>query len=136
LKAGIDLDLETKPTLSIEIRAGGDSGPDEQINFTLDIENASASNASDSHAFSDTFVFAPGLGSTASQSGQATDSREIIDLSSSGYATFQQLLDSGALVQDGADVVITTNPDDPAHSDKIILRGIELSHLTSSDFKL
>jgi hypothetical protein len=45
------------------------------------------------------------------------------------------LLDSGALVQDGVDVVIMIDPHDPAHSDKIILRGVELSHLTSSDFK-
>lgn len=61
--------------------------------------------------------------------------REVIDMSSSAYSTFQELLDSGALMQSGDDVVITFDPTDPGASDRITLRGIELSVLTSADFK-
>ena len=61
--------------------------------------------------------------------------REVIDLGSTGYTTFQELLDSGALVQAGEDVVITFNPDDPAGVHKITLKGVELLALSEPDFK-
>lgn len=79
----------------------------------------------------DTFLFAPGFGADAG----AANVHEVIDVSSSGFLTFQELLDSGALVQSGADVVLTFDPHDPAHSDRITLRGVDLSGLTSADFK-
>ena len=102
--------------------------------ITPNSASASSDDALFGNAASDFSVIALGL-SWPSQPGGANDTHEIIDVSSSGYATFQQLLDSGALVQVGADVVITIDPMDPLTSDKITLRGIELSVLSDSDFK-
>ena len=59
----------------------------------------------------------------------------VIDLSNSGYPTFQALHDAGALVQVGEDVEITLSVTDPSHPEKVLLRSVNLSSLTSSDFK-
>ena len=132
LKAGVDLDFDTNPKLSVEIRPNGSATQDQAVNFTLDVKDTNGSAALDDYLAADTFVFAPGFGETGSIDDGV---REVIDMSSSAYATFQELLDSGALMQSGEDVVITFDPTDPDHSDRITLRGIELSVLTSADFK-
>ena len=122
LKEGIELDFETKPTLSVEIVASQANGHDEAANFTLNIGSAG-----ETAALGDTFVFVPGY--------EKSGEHEVIDLGSTGYTTFQELLDSGALIQAGDDVVITLNPDDPTDLHKITLKGVELSALSDSDFK-
>jgi len=123
LKEGIELDFETKPTLSVEILASQAYGYDGAANFTLNIGNAAETAGLD-----DTFVFVPSYGESSGE-------HDVIDLRSAGYATFQELLDSGALAQAGDDVVITLDPDDPASAHKITLRGVELSALSDSDFR-
>jgi hypothetical protein len=132
LKAGVDLDFDTNPKLSVEIQANRPATQSQAVNFTLDVEDANGPAALDDYLTVDTFVFAPGFGETGNTDDGA---REVIDMSSSAYATFQELLDSGALMQSGEDVVITFDPTDPDHSDRVTLRGIELSVLTSADFK-
>jgi hypothetical protein len=132
LKAGLDFDFDTNPSLTIEVRSHDGPQPDSAVNFTLNVADSSGSGNIESHLVADTFVFAPGFGDS---SGPGEGTHETIDMSSSPYSTFQELLDSGALVQAGHDVVITLDPTDPDHSDKITLRGMELSALTSADFK-
>jgi hypothetical protein len=134
LKAGLEFDFNTNASLTVEVRADGSSHPDTAVNFTLSVADSSGPGNMEAHLIADTFLFAPGFGD-GSGYGHDSETHEIIDMSSSPYATFQELLDSGALVQDGHDVVITLDPTDPYHSDKITLRGIELSALTSADFK-
>jgi hypothetical protein len=73
-------------------------------------------------------VFAPGYGETVVD-------HPIIDLASVRYATFQELMDAGALTQEGDNVVITLNPDDPADLQKIVLKGAALAALGDADFK-
>lgn len=124
LKAGVELDFETKPTLSVEILANGDSGPDGVASFALSVGSA----AGEPDATNDTFEFVTDYAGGGAE-------REAVDLSSTGYTTFQELLGSGALAQAGDDVVITLNPDDAADAHKIILKGAELSALSASDFK-
>jgi len=80
----------------------------------------------------DTFVFHAAFGNEAAET---RGLEHVIDLSSSGYPTFQALHDSGALVQVGSDVEITLNHTDPSHPEKILLRSVDLSTLTASDFK-
>jgi hypothetical protein len=81
----------------------------------------------------DTFVFNTAFGNdAAAESGVL---HQVIDLSKSGYPTFQALQDAGALVQVGGDVEITLNAPDPAHPEKILLRSVSLSTLTANDFK-
>lgn len=132
LKAGIDLDFGAKPTLSAEIRDDGHSDEDQAVKFVLNVAGTNGSAAFDELLAADSFLFAPGFGEGIGQSDAA---HEVIDVSSSGYATFQELLDSGALVQAGDDVVLTFDPANPDHSDRITLRGIDLSVLTNADFK-
>jgi hypothetical protein len=81
----------------------------------------------------DTLVFHAAFGNDAPPEQRALD--HVIDLSKSGYPTFQALQDAGALVQVGADVEITLNAADPAHPEKILLRSVDLSMLTANDFK-
>jgi len=82
----------------------------------------------------DTFVFHAAFGNDAAIP-EARGLDHIIDLSKSGYPTFQALQDAGALVQVGEDVEITLNVTDPSHPEKVLLRSVNLSTLTSSDFK-
>jgi Bacterial Ig domain len=86
-----------------------------------------------SHA-NDTFVFHAAFGNDAATP-EARGLDHVIDLSKSGYPTFQALQDAGALVQVGEDVEITLNVTDPSHPEKILLRSVSLSTLTASDFK-
>jgi hypothetical protein len=123
LRAGVEFDFGTKSTLSIDVL--GEGAPE-------------AGHGHDGSALlsdmdGDTLIFATGFGDAAGKPDGGP--REVIDVSSTGYATFQDLLDSGALVQHGPDVVLTIDPADPLHSDKITLRGIDLSALSDSDFK-
>jgi hypothetical protein len=82
----------------------------------------------------DTFVFHAAFGNDATLP-EVRDADHLIDLSKSGYPTFQALHDAGALVQVGEDVEITLNVTDPSHPEKILLRSVNLSSLTASDFK-
>jgi hypothetical protein len=82
----------------------------------------------------DTFVFHAAFGNDAATP-EARGLDHVIDLSKSGYPTFQALQDAGALVQVGEDVEITLNVTDPSHPEKILLRSVNLSTLTASDFK-
>jgi hypothetical protein len=135
LTASINLDLETKSMLSIQVRADAVSTTD-VVNLALDVDGSPDGDNSLDHPLAsmlDTLVFAPGFGSDASVS--ASNVNEVIDVSASGFKTLQELLDSGALVQSGADVVLTIDPSDPAHSDRITLRDVDLSVLTAADFK-
>ena len=81
----------------------------------------------------DTFVFHAAFGNDATAEARGVE--HVIDLSKSGYPTFQALQDAGALVQVGEDVEITLNVVDPAHPEKILLRSVSVSTLTPSDFK-
>ena len=135
LKAGLEFDFNTAPSLTVEVRAHGGSEPETSANFTLDVADNSGSGSVGHELAADVFVFARGFGEGSSGHHHYDDSREVIDMSSSPYSTLQELIESGALVQAGEDIVITMDPTDPDHSDKITLRGIELSSLTSSDFK-
>jgi hypothetical protein len=121
LKEGIELDFDTKPTLSVEILATHADGLD-GASFTLNVAGAGAAALA---AVNDVLVFAPGYGG-------AMGYHPLIDLSASQYDTFQDLMDSGALIQEGDNVVITLNPDDPADPQKIVLKGAALSDV---DFK-
>jgi len=82
----------------------------------------------------DTFVFHAAFGNDATLP-ETRGLEHVIDLSKSGYPTFQALHDAGALVQVGEDVEITLNVADPSHPEKILLRSVNLSSLTASDFK-
>jgi hypothetical protein len=82
----------------------------------------------------DTFVFHAAFGNDAAIP-EARGVDHVIDLSKSGYPTFQALQDAGALVQVGEDVEITLSVTDPSHPEKVLLRSVNLSSLTSSDFK-
>jgi hypothetical protein len=123
LRAGVEFDFGARPTLSIDIL--GDTAPE------VGHEHEGSALLSDWGG--DAFVFAPGFADAGSR--PEGDPHETIDVSASGYATFQELLDSGALVQDGPDVVLTFDPADPLHSDKITMRGVDLAALSDSDFK-
>lgn len=122
LKEGVELDFGAKPTLSIEILASPGEF-DRAASFTLSVEDPSETRAL--RGTGDNFVFAPGYGEARGDLSDPRDAR---------YATFQELVDSGALVQTG-DVEIPPNPDDPADLHKIILRDVELSALSDADFK-
>jgi Bacterial Ig domain len=82
----------------------------------------------------DTFVFHAAFGNDAAIP-EARGVDHVIDLSKSGYPTFQALQDAGALVQVGEDVEITLSVTDPSHPEKVLLRSVNLSTLTASDFK-
>lgn len=124
LHEGLEFEFGTPQTLSIDLvsdaAASAVSGQKAYSDFSTDTS-------------SDAFVFAPGFDDAGDSA--AGDLQEIIDLSLSPFATFQELLDSGALVQDGPDVVLTVDPSDPLHSDRITLRGVDVDALSDSDFK-
>ncbi len=82
----------------------------------------------------DTFVFHAAFGNDAAIP-EARGVDHVIDLSKSGYPTFQALQDAGALVQVGEDVEITLSVTDPSHPEKVLLRSVNLSTLAASDFK-
>ena len=119
---------------------------DATIAVTINVATGSASNGTDSdpaiainakrddvlHDYEqdNIFDFKKGYGNDA----PANDSR-VIDMSSSGYATFEALRDAGALAQVGDDVVITLNPADPPNSDKVTLKFASLHTLEATDFK-
>jgi hypothetical protein len=126
LKAGIELDFTAKPTLSVEVLANDDAEADAAASFALSVESTHAA-AADGRA-TDMFTFSPGYGDMRA-------AQQIVDVSSLRFTTFQQLVDAGVLVQAGDDVVITLGPADPADVHTIILKGMELSALTDSDFK-
>lgn len=122
LRAGVELEFGTEPALSIDVVRDAASAGDGHDN-----------GAALSGLGGDVFVFASMFREADRPAKEAP--HEVIDVSSSGFATFQELLDSGALVQDGPDVVLTFDPSDPLHSDRITLRGIDLAALGDSDFK-
>jgi hypothetical protein len=123
LKEGIELDCDTKPTLSIEIQSGHGSGYDAIASFTLNVGSATGALALGA---SDMFEF-------AADYSDAKCEHEVIDSGSTLYATFQRLLDAGALIEAGDDVA--PDPGDPADPHKITLNGVELPALSESDFK-
>jgi hypothetical protein len=125
LKQGIELDFDTKPTLSVEILATHTDGHDGGASFTLNVAGAGAAALV---AANDMLVFAPGYAET-------TTDHPLIDLSSIRYAAFQELMYAGALTQEGDNVVITLNPDDPADLQKIVLKGAALATFGDADFK-
>jgi hypothetical protein len=125
LKQGIELDFETRPTLSVEIVATHTGGHDSGASFTLNVAGAGAAALA---AANDMLVFAPGYG-------EAIVDHPLIDLASIRYATFQELMDAGALTQEGDNVVITLNPDDHADLQKIVLKAAALAALGDADFK-
>jgi hypothetical protein len=127
LKEGIELDFESKPTLSVEILATHASELDRGANFTLSVASSDGMTSTFS-APGDAFVFDPGYGET-------TGNHSLIDMSSTRYMTFRELIDSGALTQEGDNVVIALNPDDPADPHMIILKGVSLSDLSEADFR-
>jgi hypothetical protein len=126
LKEGIELDFETKPILSVEIFAPHADGLEGGAAFTLSIAGAGAAALA---AANDALVFAPGYGGVISY-------HPLIDLSASHYRTFQELMDAGALVQEGENVVITLYPDDPADLQKIVLKGAALVALGDQDLRI
>ncbi|HEX5958045.1 MAG TPA: hypothetical protein VFY92_05240, partial [Hyphomicrobiaceae bacterium] len=93
----------------------------------------SAFDSSGQHDY-DLLVFKPGFGSDVISDFHGAP-EEIIDISSFGYATFQALVEAGALMQVGDDVLITLTPSEPATSDKILLKSYDLSSLAPDDFK-
>ena len=107
-----------------------------------DPNHGSSSAGGDGHAAdqdgpghdNDTFVFHAAFGNEANLP-EIPALEHAIDLSKSGYPTFQALQDAGALVQVGEDVEITLNVTDPSHPEKILLRSVSLSTLTANDFK-
>lgn len=125
LKQGIELDFETKPTLSIVIESSHAGGLGDAASFTLNV--ASAGETLSPLATDDTFDFEPAY--------TASSEHEVIDLSDSGYTTLQELIGSGALIQAGDDVVITFDPGDLGDPHRITLKGVDLSALSDSDFK-
>jgi hypothetical protein len=126
LKEGIELDFDTKPTLSIEIEAshGREDGP--AANFTLSVERAGE--MASFEAVGDILVFAPDHVDLGGEP-------PVVGESNIGYATFQELLEAGALIQAGDDVVIALSGGDLADPLKTTLKGAELSALSGSDFK-
>jgi hypothetical protein len=127
LKEGIELDFQSKPTLSVEILASHTSGSDGGASFTLSVAGPGGATPAFAAA-SDAFVFAPGYGETIGN-------HPLVDLSATRYATFRELVDAGALTEDGGNVVIKLDPDDPADPQKVILMGVSLSALSDTDFK-
>lgn len=126
LKEGAQLDVKAKPALSIEIQASHGNDLDGAARFTLSVESASETAASE--AIGDTLMFGPGYDDVGGE-------HQVIDLGGTGYATFQDLLASGALVQAGDDVVINLSPVDPADPHEIAVKGVDLSALSDVDFK-
>ena len=80
LKQGIELDFETKPTLSVEILAVHADGLDAGASFALNVAGAGAAALV---AANDMLVFAPSYGGTIGD-------HPLIDLSSIRYGVFQE----------------------------------------------
>jgi hypothetical protein len=117
LKGGVELDFEAAQSLTNEPLATSKS---DALTYTV----ADGTNVAESG----------GLELTAAPDNE-NDSDGVPDLSSSGYAAFQRLMDAGALAQVGDDVVITLDLGDPDASHTITLRGVSLSSLMDADFK-
>jgi hypothetical protein len=85
---------------------------------------------------SDTLYFKPGFGKETIEHVKLSggEAHDVLDLSLYG-TTFEALRAAGAFEQVGNDVVLTLNPADPAHSDQIILKSIELHQIDPGDFK-
>ena len=100
------------------------------------LEGGAGADTLNGGAGNDTFVFRPGFGNdTLNQFGDSNNNQDVLDLSQSGYVTFAALQAAGALAQVSADVVITLNPLDPAVSDKVTLKSVNLLTLDATDFK-
>ena len=84
----------------------------------------------------DTIFFKPGFGKETIEHVKLSggEAHDVLDLSLYG-TTFEALRAAGAFEQVGNDVVLTLNPADPAHSDQIILKSIELHQIDPGDFK-
>ena len=74
-------------------------------------------------------VFAPGY------DGATGLHPPLIEWSSVRFGIVQDLIEAGALTQEGDNVVITLNQDDPADLQKIVLKGAALEALGDVDFK-
>ena len=78
----------------------------------------------------DTFVFRLGSGvDTVGDFGRAGDQDMLIRIAGGPFASFAALAASGAMVQSGANVVITLSA-----ADQITLRNVQLGTLDASDF--
>ncbi len=84
----------------------------------------------------DTLLFKPGFGKETIEHVKLSggEAHDVLDLSLYG-TTFEALRAAGAFEQVGNDVVLTLNPADPAHSDQIILKSIDLHQIDAGDFK-
>ncbi len=78
-----------------------------------------ASGASGPIPTADTFDFAPGYA-------DAVVHREVMDMTYLGDTTYQQLVDSGALVEAGGDVAVALNLADPADPHNTTLKAVDL----------
>jgi hypothetical protein len=126
LKEGIELDFDTKPTLSVEILATHIDEAGAGTSFTLNVAGAGAAALA---AADDVLVFAPGY------DGATGMHPPLIEWSSVRFGIVQDLIEAGALTQEGDNVVITLNQDDPADHQKIVLKGAALEALGDVDFK-
>ena len=84
----------------------------------------------------DTLLFKPGFGKETIEHVKLSggEPHDVLDLSLYG-TTFEALRAAGAFEQVGNDVVLTLNPADPAHSDQIVLKSIDLHQIDPGDFK-
>jgi hypothetical protein len=120
LKAGIEFDFKTEPWAGDELLAT--ARRDAAAHY------ADADDGALDPANSDTLVFsAYGL--------DQDNDNDAVELPSSAYAAFRQLVEAGALTQVGDDVVITLGHDDPANPNTVTLKGVALSDLTDPAFK-
>jgi hypothetical protein len=127
---GFDFEALTQP----EKQINGSEAYFSESSLTAAAADESGSTSPEHHDY-DLLVFKPGFGSDVINDFHGAP-EEIIDISSYGYATFQALVDAGALMQVGDDVLITLTPSDPATSDKIVLKSYSVSSLAPDDFKL
>ena len=127
--AGEDIASDAGDTIALAPQyASGDSRTDHVERQWLQLD----SHDGDATQDNDTFVFHAAFGNDAAPEHRGAD--QVIDLSNSGYPTFEALQQAGALVQVGADVEIVLNGD-AANPEKILLRSVDLSTLTANDFK-
>lgn len=125
LKEGIELDFDTKPTLSIEILATNGDGLGTGASFTLNVAHAGSAALA---MASDMLLFAPGYGET-------TGMHPLIERSAVRSGIIQDLMEVGALTQEGDNVVITLNLVDSADPQKIVLKSAALEALDDVVFK-
>lgn len=110
-------------------RSGDDRG-DRGWDHKSDLQKAQAA------VSGDTLFFKPGFGKETIEHVKLSggEAHDVLDLSLYG-TTFEALRSAGAFEQVGNDVVLTLNPADPAHSDQIILKSIDLHQIDPGDFK-